>query len=386
MDYRKLIEAAILAPTPDNNQPWRFAVRDERLFLYLDQTRTLPSDVNAMFDLVGLGAAIENACIAARQDGYEPHVEVVDCPAERGLVHFSAEPSFSAVAPRPENMDLSPSSPPNPSRPVASITFVPGGQPDPLYPYLATRCTCRRLYSKKPVPVESLAQMAAAAQQAGAVRVDWVTDRAQIREMARLLAAADLIRFQYEPFHNELFRQLRFTAEEADETRDGLDVRTLELPPGIGWLLRKLKPWKRMHKVHQLGLGRLLTMPSALAVKRSGAVGLLSVSHPKVALFLQGGMALERLWLTATALDLALQPLGSLPIFLAHWQQLGGSRLAATQVIRVQHLADRLRGLLPQVSEGVLQIMFRIGQSPPASFRSLRRRVEEVCASYTARG
>ena len=351
VDYRNLIEAAILAPTPDNNQPWRFAVRDERLLLFLDPARTLPSDVNSMFDLVGLGAAIENACIAARQAGYQRHVEVIDCP--------------------PEVLK-------DPARPVASIAFAPGGRPDPLYPYVATRCTCRKLYATKPLPAESLTQMAAAAAQAGAVRVDWVTDRSQISELARLLAASDLIRFQYEPFHNELFRQLRFTAQEAEQTRDGLDVRTLELPPGVGWFLRKLQPWKRMRMVHKLGLGRLLTLPSALAVKRSAAVGLLSVSHPNVDSFLKGGMALERLWLMATALNLALQPLGSLPIFLAHWHQLGGSRLGAAHVARVQYLSDRLRALLPQLRQGVLQIMFRVGQSPLPRFRSLRRRVEEV--------
>ena len=350
----KLIEAAILAPTPDNNQPWCFAVRDERLLIFLDPARTLPSDVNSMFDLVGLGAAIENACIAARQAGYQPNVEVVDCPAEVLK---------------------------DPARPVASIAFTPGGQPDPLHPYLATRCTCRRLYSTKPVPAESLAQLAAAAEQAGPVRIDWVTDRSQISELARLLATSDLIRFQYEPFHDELFRQLRFTTQEAEQTRDGLDLRTLELPPGVGWLLHKLQPWKRMRKVHQLGLGPLLTMPSALAVRRSGAVGLLSVIEAKMEPFLKGGVAFERLWLTATSLNLALQPLGSLPIFLAHWQQLGGSRLSSAHLARVQHLADRLRTLLPDVREGVLQIMFRIGESHCPKCRSLRRRVEEVYAS-----
>jgi hypothetical protein len=363
VDYKKLIEAAILAPTPDNNQPWRFAVRDGRLLLFLDPARTLPSDVNSMFDLVGLGAAIENACIAARQAGYEPRVDF-GAGVSPGQTAGTAAPQLS-----------------DPSRPVASIEFAPGGQPDPLYPYLATRCTRRRLYSTKPVSAEALAQLSDAAQQWGAVRVDWVTDRAQISEMARLLAASDLIRFQYEPFHNELFRQLRFTAQEAEETRDGLDVRTLDLPPGAGWFLHKLKPWNRMRKVHQLGLGRLLTVPSALAVKRSGAVGLLSVDQPKPEPFLQGGMALERLWLTATSLNLALQPLGSLPIFLAHWHQLGGSRLAETHRARVQYLSDRLRSLLPKMSGGILQIMFRIGKSAPPTCRSLRRGVEEVYVS-----
>ena len=43
-----------LAPSPDNNQPWRFAGSDEQLSVYLDPQRALPSDVNAMFDLVGV--------------------------------------------------------------------------------------------------------------------------------------------------------------------------------------------------------------------------------------------------------------------------------------------------------------------------------------------
>ncbi len=89
-------------------------------------------------------------------------------------------------------------------------------------------------------------------------------------------------------------------------------------------------------------------------------------------------MALERLWLTATSLNLAVQPLGSLPIFLAHWHQIGGSRLAETHRPRVQYLSDRLRSLLPQMRKGILQIMFRIGQWAPPMCRSLRRGVEQV--------
>jgi nitroreductase len=351
LDYKKLVEAAILAPTPDNNQPWRFAVQDARLLVYVDRSRALPSDVNGMFDLMGLGAAVENACIAAREHGFEPKVELADCRAE----------------------DLG-----HPSHPAAAISFSPGGQPDPLYPYIATRCTCRTLYSKKPLPAEDLARMSKAAKQAGEVHVDWVTDRPRINELARLLAASDLIRFEYEPFHNELFRQLRFTAREAEQTRDGLDVRTLELPIGAAWLLHKLRFWSRMRKIHQLGLGRLLTVPSAVAVRRSGAIGLLSVDQPEAGVFLQGGMAFQRLWLAATSLDLAVQPLGSLPIFLAHWLQLGGSRLAAAHQARVQILAGRLQRLVPYIGGRVVQLMFRIGRSKPPKFRSIRRHTEDV--------
>ena len=233
LDFKKLIEAAILAPTPDNNQPWRFEVRDGKILVFLDPARTLPSDVNGMFDLIGIGAAVENAGIAARQMRYEPRVKIADCP-------------FESLC--------------DSSRPVASIEFHPGGEPDPLYAHLTSRHTCRKLYSIEPIPKEALDRMSRAAEQTGDIRVDWATDRSQISELAGLLEQADLIRFQYEPFHNELFRQLRFTVQDAEQSRDGLDVRTLELPLGGAWLLRQLGPWKRMRMVHSLGLSRLLTV------------------------------------------------------------------------------------------------------------------------------
>jgi hypothetical protein len=351
LDYKKLIEAAILAPTPDNNQPWRFAVRDGQLQVFLDSARALPSDVNGMFDLAGLGAAIENACIAALEAGYQPSVTFADFP-----------PAMLG----------------DPKRPVATIGFAVGGKPDPFYPYLTRRSTCRKLYSKRPLPADSLAKMSQAAERFPEVRVDWLNDRSQIAEISRLIAAADLIRFEYEPFHTELFRQLRFTAEEADRTRDGLDVRTLELPLGAAWLLHKLEPWKRMQTVHRLGLGRLLTIPSAVTIRRSGAVGLLSVPEATVAQFLRGGMTFERLWLTASSLGVALQPLGSLPIYLAHWHQLGGARLESRHSSRVHELSDRLHSLMPQLGGRVVQIMFRVGQAAPSRFRSLRRKAAEV--------
>lgn len=354
LDYGKLIEAAILAPTPDNNQPWRFEVRGGKVLVFLDPSRTLPSDVNGMFDLIGIGAAVENAGMAALEMGYQPHVEISDGP-------------FQSLC--------------DSSRPVATIEFRSGGEPDPLYAHLAGRHTCRKHYSTEPIPKEALDCMSCAAEQTSDIRVDWVTDRPLISELAGLLAQSDLIRFQYEPFHNELFHQLRFTAKDAEQSRDGLDVRTLELPPGGAWLLRQLKPWKRMKLIHALGLGRLLTASSMQAVKRSGAVGLLSVSEQTVERLFRGGMAFERLWLTATSLGFALQPLGSLPIFLAHWRQLGGSRLATQQQARVRALSDHFDNLRPELSDRVLQIMFRVGKSATSCYRSARRKAGDVLTS-----
>jgi hypothetical protein len=193
-----------------------------------------------------------------------------------------------------------------------------------------------------------------------------------------LIAASDRIRFQYEPFHNELVRQLRFSPAEAERTRDGLDLRTLELPPGAGLLLRFLRPWSRMRWVHRLGLGGLLTFPSALAVRHSGAIGILSVREATSEQFLKGGRALERVWLAAQAQGLSFHPLGSLPIFFAHAKLLDGRKLSPRHFSRVQELIGLFAAISPPTRDRVLLLLFRIGSSAAPRFRSLRRPVDEV--------
>ena len=157
------------------------------------------------------------------------------------------------------------------------------------------------------------------------VQIDWITDRPRIRAFARVVASSDRFRFQYEPFHHEIYRQLRFSREEAERTRDGLDLRTLELPPGTSLILRFLRPWKRMQWIHRLRLTGLLTFPSSLSVWKSGALGVLSIPAPAIEHFIAGGRAFQRIWLAAQGESVSLQPLGSLAIFLGQMEQLAGA-------------------------------------------------------------
>jgi nitroreductase len=354
-DLRAFLESAVLAPSPDNNQPWLFAILpDGGLRLDHDLTRALPSDVHFMFSMIALGAVMENLCIAAQQHGWEPEVKPLLSDAPAGD-----------------------------RQPIAVIHFRRGGHPDPLYPFLAQRVTCRKPYARQPLPASLLKTLTESAAGAG-VQVHWIAERAGIRRLAPLIAATDRIRFEYESFHQELYRQLRFSAAEAERTRDGLDLRTLEVPPGTALLLRMLRPWKRMRRLNRLGLSRMLTLPSAVAVWRSAAIGALTVDGPAFDSFLQGGRAFQRLWLTAQQHGLALQPLGSIPIFLGHLELLNGRHLSADHQRQLAGIAERFRSLLPESKGRILLILFRLGYAATPHIRSLRRPVSDVLESGTA--
>ncbi|HTU89680.1 MAG TPA: hypothetical protein VMF69_06245 [Gemmataceae bacterium] len=369
-ELEKLVGAAMLAPSPDNNQPWLFEEQPEGgLLLCHDLTRALPSDVHFMFSMIALGAALENLCIASRQCSWEPEVNYV--------LRDQASRQASSSNPHMHSPQV------GERQPIARIRFRYGGHSDPLYPLplLAQRITCRKPYSRRAPPDTLLESLTQAADNSADIQVHWLKERSAIRALSPMIAASDRVRFEYRSFHQELYRQLRFSEGEAERTKDGLDIRTLEVPPGTGLLLRFLRSWKRMQIFNWLGLSLLLTLPSALAVWRSGVIGLITVAKPTPASFLQGGRSFQRLWLTATGHGLSLQPLGSLPIFLGHLELLAGQHLDERHRRRLTRIAEEFHELLPASRNRNLLIAFRLGYSVLPKVRSLRRHPSEVMNS-----
>ena len=333
--FTAMIEAATAAPSPDNNQPWRFQAENNRLLVFLDPARSLPSDEQSMFDLTAIGAAVENAVIAAAEH------------------QSAAEVTWLGMSEDAKD-------------PLVEIKLRPGGTPNPLFSAIPHRCTCRKPYSRQPLDQRQFDSLNKSVEPFPDAQLNWIAAPGEKSRFGSLIAQTDSLRFRTRPFHEELFRQLRFTPQEAESTRDGLDVRTLELPPGVATLLRMLRSWKRMSAVHALKLTPLLTMPSKTAVKNSAAIAVVSVPTASPETFLVGGRAIERLWLTAAKEGLSMHPLGSLPIFLLQSNPKPEFRQA------IDNARQGIAELLPATSERAIQLAFRIGISPPPSQRSLR--------------
>lgn len=334
-----MVKAATVAPSPDNNQPWLFRETTAGLDVYLDRARSLPSDVKSMFDMTALGAAVENAVIAASE--FEMQTEVI-CAAN-DVIDQKAE------------------------QPIAQLRLRSGGDRDPLYSAIDDRCTCRKPYSSSPLPTSVQEELTASCDRFADVRVSWLSSSEDKKKFGTLIASTDALRFQHQPFHEELFRQLRFRLRDVESTRDGLDVRTLELPPGVTTVLGWLRSWSVMNTVHRLRLTSLLTVPSAISVRMSGAVAIVSVSVPTAEAFFNGGRAIQRLWLAGTNLGLSMHPLGSLPIFLLQPDPKPAFRST------IEKAKCGVDALFPKLKGRVMQLGLRVGYSKPPSYRSLRR-------------
>ena len=343
--HHAMLEAAILAPSPDNNQPWLFRIADDSIWVYMDPGRSLPSDEKSMFDMTAIGAAVENAIIAASHHGY------------------LAEPVWQGFDGEQTSSD----------QPIVEIRLQPdAATPDPLQAVISNRCTCRKPYSADPLQANLLRQLEKSITSIPGVQVDWLTSGQDKAKFGKLIARTDSLRFRHRPFHDELFRQLRFTSHEAESSMDGLDVRTLDLPFGVAAVLRCLRSWNIMRVIHGLRLTPLLTAPSAGAVRKSGAIAVVSVPAASTKEFFHGGRAIERLWLAGAALDLSMHPLGSLPIFLLQSQP-----KPAFQPV-IERTRRGIAELLPNLGNRVIQLALRVGFSDPPSERSRRRPVEHT--------
>jgi len=349
---RKLVEQAILAPSDGNSQPWRFVYRGDRtLEVLVDPTRgagEADAAVERQSALIALGAGIENIVLTA------------------GAQAMSAQVT---LLPRGDSDEL-----------VASITLepLPGAPvPDPLHEQISQRRTNRRPGTRSNLtPVH--AQVLSSAARDGGARLQLCNERDRMDELGRLLGEADRLRLLSPALHTHFLRQLRWTPEEALRTRDGLTPELLASGPGelvTFNLMRSGTVPKLLRDVHG---GAGLAVSAVQAVAASAAIGFLTFPGTTAESFVRGGRAMQQVWLTATALGLAVQPLNCLLQLFARVDRFQGAGLDKREMRQVLDLRERFSHCFKASLSDAEILLFRLFHAEAPTQRSLRRPVDEV--------
>lgn len=344
-----MITQAALAPSGGNVQPWRFELRDRTILCHLDPERASTFlDFQSLASYLALGAAAENAELAAKALGY---------PAEARLL------------PDPSSPDLAW------SLTLPSARTTPAT--DPLQPYLTTRVTNRRLAERAPLPEGASQALQAAAAERGA-HLQLLDQPTSLDELGHLLGEGERFRLLHRTLHDQMMAELRWTEAEAEATRDGLELASLELSPTDAAGLRVASRWEAMAEVASLDGGRRLAESSEKSVAAASAVGLLTFRGHDREAYLRGGRALERLWLTATARGLAFQPMSALPYLFARLERGGGQGFSESQKATLAALRARYRALFTIQDGDAELLLFRLAIAGPPTRRSLRRGTEDL--------
>jgi molybdopterin/thiamine biosynthesis adenylyltransferase/nitroreductase len=347
---RAVVAYASLAPSGGNCQPWRFRLSGGVLRIYYEQSRSGSLlDFDDRGSRLALGAALENALWAARAMGIDPEVQTT--PDDR-------DPDCAA------RLNLRARSP-------ASAEAIE------LVRAIGSRVTNRRLGRREPLGPEPLRKLRDLGEAFG-VRLDVVDDPRDMAELGDILAEGDRFRFYCERTHREMMSELRWTPQEAERTRDGIDLATLEMSAGELAGLRIVATRPVIEEVVRVGGGQGLGSATRKAIAAASAVGRLTVEGKDAQDFVRGGRAVQRIWVEANRLGIAFQPMTALPYLFARIEHGGGDAFTPTEREWLAHLRERYLALL-SLPAGTSELMlFRLAVAGEPRARSLRRPVDDI--------
>lgn len=340
----RILDLGRWAPSGDNTQPWRFEIiaPDRMLVHGFDTREHCVYDINGHPSQIALGALLETLAIAA-----------------------SAEALGVRFRRRPESPD---------TNPVIEIDFHEdqGISASPLLPYIEKRSVQRRMMSTKALEENHKRRLADAL--GSDYSVAWFESFGARLRLARLLFRFANLRLTmpeaYRVHRSVIAWNSRYSEDKVPDQAIGLDPMTLSL---MRWVMRS---WQRVAFFNRFLAGSLVPRLELDLVPGVACAGHFAIvaQRPAKAIddYISAGRALQRFWLTAASLGLALQPEMTPLIFSGYVR--ASQRFSAVE--RLWPMAERLASELHVVlgSEIVERAVFlgRIGRATPVSSRSLR--------------
>lgn len=286
----RILADASMAPSAGNAQPWQWRKQAHALVL---QRRGGPAnslDPDGKAATVGLGATLESAVISARHHGYAAEVRIDTAEAAHRIASLMLSADASAGD-------------------------------EPLYAQLTRRRSVRsRPQAPGAIADADLAAMAAQALRFPGLRVTWLTERDAVDAIGMLAGEAERLRFLDPRSHTDLLREIAWSYSEHQQSGEGLPIDALGLSAGEEAGLHILRDAEVAAKLAEWNLGSGLAKLSRDLIRSSTAVGLLWSEDDSQATYLDGGRALQRLWLQATQSNIGLCPVVTLCYMLGAWR------------------------------------------------------------------
>ena len=366
----EILRAARWAPSGDNTQPWRFEVLGKedgesvRVHLNGHAKDNVYEYRSGEPTLLAGGALLESLRIAA--SGWGRRMEW----------HYEGD----------ENQDASHR---------IRVDFFPSDtvQPDPLIAQLMLRSVDRRRYRSRPLTAHEKQTLEQAA--GSEILLDWQETIGDRLGMAWLGAKATDIRLRTPEAYETHRRMLDF---QRDHSPDGIPARAIGLDRGtllvMRWAMQRFQRLRMLNRfggtwsvAAQLdlltGWGSAAFFTMRLASPPSGSAP--SGPEGRTEQLLRAGQDIQRFWLEASRLGLAVQP-GLAILAFAYYGEVG---IRFTTEEPLLHKAKRLsEGFRRKLGRdpGAFVFLGRIGEpySKLPLYRSTRRRLAELMGSAAA--
>lgn len=334
-----IIKSGVAAPSGGNSQPWKFEVRGDEI-----KVIALPLKDHPVLNFryrgtwVAHGALIENIKIAALEHGYDAGIEIF---------------------PNKEDQNI-----------VARVLLIKSElKPDILYDSIKRRTTNRKPFALTPLSANERSELLGAKNEL-AVDVILRDKPEELVSLGEALSINETVMLENRLLHSLFFKEVVWNEREEREKGGGLLVKTLELKPPQRFILGLCRRWKVMNFLNKFGLARAIAKDNAKIYASAGAIGIIVIRDDDQA-FLTAGRAMERIWLTATRLGLSLQLITGI-LFFAQKLKAGETKEFSDKHIAMIRMAHEKVASIFGVKDGVIALLFRVGQDGEPSARSLK--------------
>lgn len=278
----KIIEAGCKAPSGGNSQPWRWVYKNNVLLLFLAFDGT---DHSLGHDNLGsylaLGAAAENVVLRAAELGFDATVKPFPDDATSNLVatfSFNKKTTSSTDASHLSNA-------------------------------IDIRLTNRMLNKKEKIADSILTTLVNTAQETGVVNLEFITDDDELNLIGDLLGELEKIRLLEKTGHRDFVNEIRWTAKESEEQKDGVDLRTIDLTNTEIVGLKVAKNESVIELINKWNGGDAFKKLTIKAIDTASAVGVFTINDTTPTAYFNSGRMVQRVWLAANLNGIAFHPL-----------------------------------------------------------------------------
>tara|TARA_R110002049_G_scaffold285698_3_gene466862 strand:- start:5328 stop:6374 length:1047 start_codon:yes stop_codon:yes gene_type:complete len=337
-----LLQAARLAPSGDNTQPWNFvASRAENRIQIIGNSARDPSPMNSgnRMTRIAIGAALENMCQTAEINQWNHSVEYGDDSA--------------------------------------SLWLEQPYQGSDLDPAISERVSNRRTYNRQEASPSLIDQLKENVAPEGDASACWITEDDDRKQLCELIAQADSLMLSNKTIRDAFLEKVRFDQPVDAEVDEGLSLGCLELATAERVGMRAMR-WIPDRLLKLGGIKRTLRETAfKLATSASGFCVVMCPSEETPGDY-RIGRVFQRAWLEITRQKLASQPMMSLMV-LRNIRENGAPSLNQQLGSEsIKSLLDRFQSLKPLSGNGAPCAMLRYGFADDPSTRVGRLSIDRM--------
>ncbi|MES2436945.1 MAG: nitroreductase family protein [Patescibacteria group bacterium] len=341
---RLILNQAVFAPSGDNSQPWKFTLNANKLKIY-----NLPNKDHPLLNFqqrgsyIAHGALVENINILSSGFGLKADFKFFPKSDEKDLI---AIVDFTNASVRTDHE-------------LASSIIL--------------RHTNRKAYKSTEIELDIQNYILECKYPNSNLNLHWISNRKQIEKISIASSKMEKIALETKELHHNFFKDIIWNKNDYKSGKEGLYIKTLELPIIIEKIFKFLKYWPIAKMLNTLGFSSLAAFGNSKLYSKSGAYIAISSKSTTQIDYIQCGILMQNLWLRTTNKGLSLQPVSGI-IFIAQRLLLGlplkltkeNAKLAINQYQVIKNEFN--------INNDEVLMIFRVGYTDKLGIKSYRQK------------